>query len=351
MSDADPEELRVLLCAMQDAIQRRVIDARDGQSAAELSAVAAVTPADTIYRVDRFAEAAILEWFETSWPSRWPVELVVEGLEGRGAVVFPSDGAPEDCVLRCLIDPIDGTRSFMYDKRSAWVLASLAPQRGVETRLSDIVVAAMTELPVAKQRLADQVSAVRGCGPDGIVAERVCLESGERRSVQLRPTAETDFEHGFVSIARFFPEAKTLLSRFEEALWQAVYPDCDAPGPMIFDDQYICSGGQLYELLAGRDRMFGDLRPLAFRALGIETRRLAFVIRMTCARQLDPARGGLSGAAIPHGALLDAPNGHDFPGLVDRLREPGARGAGAAPAARAARAALRGGRRSWTIAS
>jgi len=30
----------------------------------------------------------------------------------------------------------------MYDKRSAWILAGLAPQRGARTHLGDIVVAA-----------------------------------------------------------------------------------------------------------------------------------------------------------------------------------------------------------------
>ena len=29
-----------------------------------------------------------------------------------------------------------------------------------------------------------------------------------------------------------------------------------------FEDQYICTGGQLYELMAGRDRFVADLRPL-----------------------------------------------------------------------------------------
>ena len=32
--------------------------------------------------------------------------------------------------LKLIVDPIDGTRSLMYDKRSAWVLAAVAPQRG-----------------------------------------------------------------------------------------------------------------------------------------------------------------------------------------------------------------------------
>jgi hypothetical protein len=29
-----------------------------------------------------------------------------------------------------------------------------------------------------------------------------------------------------------------------------------------FEDQYVCSGGQLYELMAGHDRFVADLRPL-----------------------------------------------------------------------------------------
>jgi hypothetical protein len=32
--------------------------------------------------------------------------------------------------------------------------------------------------------------------------------------------------------------------------------------PLVFDDQYISTGGQFYEMLAGRDRFLADLRPL-----------------------------------------------------------------------------------------
>ena len=37
----------------------------------------------------------------------------------------------------------------------------------------------------------------------------------------------------------------------------------DPPGgaPLIFDDEYISSGGQLHELIAGHDRFVADLRP------------------------------------------------------------------------------------------
>ena len=41
------------------------------------------------------------------------------------------DGASEaDCQWRVIVDPIDGTRGLMYQKRSAWILTGVAPNRG-----------------------------------------------------------------------------------------------------------------------------------------------------------------------------------------------------------------------------
>jgi len=166
---------------------------------------------------------------------------------------------------RCVIDPIDGTRGIMYDKRPAWVLAGLAPQRGVETRLPDIFVAAMTEIPTRKQWRADQLSAVRG---RGLVTEGVDVRSGGRERVVLRASEARDFRHGFASTAKFFPAGKTEAARLEEALWRELYGGTESV--VIFDDQYISTGGQFYELLAGHDRMNGDLRPMILRREGIE---------------------------------------------------------------------------------
>ena len=42
--------------------------------------------------------------------------------------------------LKVISDPIAGTRNQMYDKRSGWSLAALAPQRGSATGLGDIIV-------------------------------------------------------------------------------------------------------------------------------------------------------------------------------------------------------------------
>lgn len=270
MTTAQLNRARRLLCALQDEIRDALVKARK-TSAHDFAKVAAVTAADTIYQIDKVSEEAILSWFEAHWPRSWPVELVMEGLEGE-ATTFPRGTRVVDTVWKCIIDPIDGTRGLMYDKRPAWSLAGLAPQRGSKTNLSDIVVAAMTELPTSKQWRADQISAVRGAGPRGVRAEWVDVRAGGARGeLTLKPSGARDFQHGFSSLARFFPDGKTLLASLEEALWAELHAGLPAGSPLIFDDQYISTGGQLYEILAGHDRFVGDVRPLAFAKLGLDS--------------------------------------------------------------------------------
>jgi hypothetical protein len=260
---------RRLLCALQGHIRDTLIVARRKQ-AGKFARVAAVTAADTIYYIDRLSEEAIASWFERHWPRSSPVELVMEGLESE-TVTFPRGTAVERTIWKCILDPIDGTRGLMYDKRPAFILAGLAPQRGARTQLSDIVVAAMTELPTSKQDRADQLSAIRG---DGVVAETHDLVAGTRRRWTPRPSRAKNFEHGFASIARFFPEGKTLLATIEETLWRELGVLGKNGGQLVFDDQYICTGGQLFELIVGHDRMLGDLRPAAYAKLGFSSATL-----------------------------------------------------------------------------
>lgn len=263
MTSAQLERARQLLCSLQNSIRDALIAAR-ARHAHRFARVAAVTAADTIYQVDRISEAAIFAWFEAHWPRSWPVQLVMEGIEDGEKVTFPRDTPVAKTIFKCILDPIDGTRNLMYDKRAAWALAGLAPQRGPETQLGDIVVAAMTELPTTKQWRGDQLSAVRG---RGVVAQAVDVRTGRGRKLALRPSQATDFRHGFASLVRFFPEGKELTARLEEALWRELY-GLGGATPQVFEDQYITTGGQLYEIAAGRDRMLADLRPLVFAKLG-----------------------------------------------------------------------------------
>jgi fructose-1,6-bisphosphatase/inositol monophosphatase family enzyme len=251
------ERLRIQLCELGVAIRESVLKAREVYRSEDLSRISERTEADTIYVIDKISEAAIMNWFGSEWAEDLPVQVVMEGLEGQEVPVFPAGSTPEWC---CLIDPIDGTRNIMYDKRSAWILAGIAPIGAKAPQLSDVVAAAMTELPTSRQWASDQISATRGCGQSGIRAERHDVISGKIHPLAIKPSSAHDLKHGFASIAKFFPEGKASIAHLEEQLFHELYGSEQTGSPLVFDDQYISTGGQLYELIIGHDRMIADFR-------------------------------------------------------------------------------------------
>lgn len=297
------DHLRQKLCALQDYIRAAIIQARDTQADTDFAAIAAESAADTIYQIDKVSEEAIFEWFEKEWPREEPVQIVMEGLDEE-IVTFPRDTPVEETKWKCILDPIDGTRGLMYDKRSAWILGALAPQKGEATSLQDIEIAAMTELPTSKQWRSDQISGVRGCGRDGLVMEKVNVLNGERKPLHLHPSQATDFKHGFAAWARFFPEGKSLLAKVEEELWDELYGLGSTFSPLVFDDQYISNGGQFYEIMAGHDRMQGDFRPLAHAKVGLPSLLVCHPYDV-CSFMLLQELGGI--VESPDGSPLNAP--------------------------------------------
>jgi hypothetical protein len=186
-----------------------------------------------------------------------------------------------------IVDSIDGTRGLMYDKRAAWCLAAAAPIGG---SLRDVVAAAMTELPTTKQGLADQLSGTRG---NGVVAERVDVRDGRRSPLTVQPSTATDLEHGFAVVSKFFVPGKIALAELETALFTRL------GSRDVFDDEYISSGGQLHELIAGHDRFVADLRPL------VDPDAFACHPYDVCTAMLLEAAGGV--VTDPRGRPLDVP--------------------------------------------
>jgi hypothetical protein len=263
----DQEKLRQLLCELGTAIRSKVVSARQGLSAEKLAAVTGDAGGDTIFAIDRFGEDAILEWFRSRWPADEPVQIVMEGLESE--LCFPEGKSAAETKWKCIIDPIDGTRGLMYDKRSAWALAAVAPQHGVDTRLSQILATAMTEIPVTKQWRADQFSA----SLDGPLVATWCdwRTGSDPQPLNTDPSTAHSFDHGFASLAKFFPEGRTLTAQVEERLWDQILGPNRSRSPVVFDDQYLSTAGQFHELITGRDRLVGDIRPLVFHALDLES--------------------------------------------------------------------------------
>ena len=293
------DDLRRLLCELGLAIRDAVLAGRSINESAQLSAVADYAGGDTIYAIDKFGEAAILDWFAANWPAGSPVQVVMEGIEHE--LCFPAGTPVASTIWKCILDPIDGTRGIMYDKRSAWALGGIAPQRGADTMLSEIVAAAMTEIPTTKQWRADQLSTTAD-GP--LVAEAFDIRTNTSAPLACARSSAMDFAHGFASLAKFFPEGRTLTSQIEERLWDELVGRNSSPSPTIFDDQYISTGGQFYEIVRGHDRMVGDIRPMVFHALDMESALVCHPYDACAALVLQKA-----GAVYEHpfGGFPDAP--------------------------------------------
>jgi hypothetical protein len=93
-------------------------------------------------------------------------------------------------------------------------------------------------------------------------AERFNRLTGGSRPLQLRPSSARTIAHGFASVARFFPGAREELAAIDEEIVMGALGPIQPGKAHCFEDQYICSGGQLYELIVGHDRFVADLRPL-----------------------------------------------------------------------------------------
>jgi hypothetical protein len=147
----------------------------------------------------------------------------------------------------------------MYQKRSAWVLTGVAPNKGENTSIQDIELAVQTEIPLVKQHLSDALWAIRGKGAG---AERYNRLTGERTPLFLKPSGAKTIAHGYAQIARFFPGAREELAAIDEEIVRGALGEVRAGKAHCFEDQYTSTGGQLYELLSGHDRFTADLRPL-----------------------------------------------------------------------------------------
>ena len=253
----DARRLLPAILSLHDRIRASVLEAFEKQQRDELAGVAHDEEGDTIYAVDRVSEAALVDGLVAVARDE-PLVLMAEGFPARGLTL--PDGTPDaDCRWRVLVDPIDGTRGLMYQKRPAWILTGVAPNRGAATRLSDIVLAVQTEIPLLKQHLCDQLWAERGAG---IEARRIDRLTGRAGALMLRPSQSATLAHGFSSVTRFFPGGRDVLAAIDDEIVAEVVGPAVAGKAACFEDQYLSTGGQLYELMAGRDRFIADLRPV-----------------------------------------------------------------------------------------
>jgi fructose-1,6-bisphosphatase/inositol monophosphatase family enzyme len=259
----EPTALLAPLLRLHALIRDKVVEACERAALEDLAEIERDDEGDTIYAVDRVSEELLIDFVEREIACAAPVVLIAEGLRG-GKVILPNGSDEADAVWRIIVDPIDGTRGLMYQKRSAWILTGVAVNRGSATSLADIELAVQTEIPLVKQHLSDTLWAVKG---EGATGQRFNRLSGEAYPLTLRPSRARSIAHGFAMVARFFPGAREELAAIDEEIVRGALGPPLAGKAHCFEDQYISTGGQLYELMAGHDRFVADLRPLMERLL------------------------------------------------------------------------------------
>tara|TARA_R110002072_G_scaffold264409_1_gene423112 strand:+ start:16644 stop:17660 length:1017 start_codon:yes stop_codon:yes gene_type:complete len=286
--------LRALQVEIRSALRTEMVT----QSVESLARAARDDEGDTIFGIDVEVEEMLLRYCE-KWGEEQHFTLVGEGLPTAG-VEFgrPGLGGP---AFRLLVDPIDGTRGLMFDKRSAWCLMGCAPDRGSDTKLQDVEVAVMSELPTTRQNICDVVWAVAGQATQG---ERHDVVRDTQVALPIVPSAAKDVKHGFASVVNFFPGGKPLIAELDEAIMRRAMGGWNPAKAEVYSDQYICTGGQLAEVMLGRDRFVLDVRPLVYQKLGVES-------ALAC-RPYDLATwlvGQQAGCVVcdPFGEPLDAP--------------------------------------------
>lgn len=257
------DQLRLLHLRMLAALHAELRVA----SSTELSRVGVVQGGDAVYAIDMKGEEILVEHCR-EWSKAAPFLLIAEGITESGERMFPEGADPASAEFRLIVDPIDGTRGLMYNKRSAWILSAVAPNLGPQTSLQDIRWAVMTEVPTTRARYADQLWASVDGDAEGVTLDITGDEPVVAHAARIQPSRATDLKHGFACLVKFFPTGKTLTAQLEEALFQALSEASDGDVPLVFDDQYISNGGQMYEILSGHDRFIADLRPLIFRRVG-----------------------------------------------------------------------------------
>ena len=203
---------------------------------------------------------------------------------------------------RVSLDPVDGTRNLMTDLRSAWTVVGCCGPGSGEPRMQDVSLGIVAEIPDSRAAVRRTFRAVRG---GGCTLETRWLADPGRRAVRELHVDEDDrVDHGYFPFFRYAPDMRPPIARVEALFFERLERHESADTRHCFDDQYICSAGQLALLMLGTYRMVADLRPLVARRLGrptVPSKPYDLAGAVLCARE--------AGCVVeaPEGGALDVP--------------------------------------------
>lgn len=263
---------------------------------------------DLSFGLDRPAEEALDRWLRET-ARLGPLSLLSEeagwrhlgppARAGGEPVALPDfdHGGP-----RIVVDPVDGTRNWMADLRSAWTAIALCPPGRAAPCLAEVRYGLLAELPDSRAALYRLLEARAGGGAR--IEERQLTGGTLVRARSLRADRDDRPDHGYFPFFCYAPamrpEVAALAADFVARL--AREEGCDARH--VYDDQYISNAGQLALLALGTYRMVADLRPLfAERCSGPHTSSKAY----DCAAAILVAREAGCRLRTAFGEELDFP--------------------------------------------
>lgn len=306
-SDPAVQQLAILLWRAHHHARTELHRAISASSSAELSTVAIEAETDTLFHVDEIAEQVLLDFFDQNQDQAPPFLLVGEFASGE-SLSF-GHGEPQ---YRILLDPIDGTRLVMHGKASGWILSGIFPEKGERTRLAEAIFALQTEVPLLKHLVAETLWAARGAGAYRRVEN---LVTHDANIAALHNDPHDNLIHSFISFVNLFPRGKTAIAEVEEAFLNETLKQHNDAGSLIYEDQHLSTGAQLYELIQGKTRLVVDIRP----ALNHQWRQRREPT-VLCAHPYD-----LCAWLIAHeaGAVVRVPDGQSFDGSASATAEVG----------------------------
>ena len=282
---------------------------------------------DETFALDEACERAIDAWLEET-AARGPLSVLTEDRgwrhlgPGAGGGVRPLDGFDHGGP-RLAIDPVDGTRNVAADLRSAWTVISACGPGAREPRAGEVVHGTVSELPVVRAHRALRLTADAGSG--AFVREfattlevplEVPFDADAARASDAHRLAVDDDDtlFGYLPFFRYDPHLRRAAVALETDLLDALIEREGANPRHLFDDQYICSAGQLVLLALGTYRAIVDARAFladARRVAATTSKPYDLAGALLVAREAGCVLAPLGAGARP--AADGAPSAFDFP--------------------------------------
>lgn len=260
------------LCAELAVLLQGTLAVGSGKGPA-LDRAAAQGLGDVTFGIDIPAEAAVAAWHEEIARAT-PLSVMTEDNgwrhlipDGKGG--FTNTNSFDHGGPRIAFDPIDGTRNFMANMRSAWTVISFAGPGPGQPRFSEMLGGMVAELPTTREFLRRVLWAERG---GSCTQEEWSVQSGKQTDSRiLEVDQDNRADNGYFPFFRYQASLRPAVAQLEADFLGRLLSEEGADEGTLFDDQYITNAGQMVLLAFGTYRVIVDPRPVVAARLGMST--------------------------------------------------------------------------------